>query len=383
MLVEDLVQKPKRERQDFVFRRLFGASRSLSAAFRRQQETGTMGYRPLLPFILIVALLGCDSGDNPSGPASVTPDESDSQGNLVIRNLTGERLVLYRGSEQRLRVLPDDQTDYLVNVPNPNADRLDLRMYRLSDIADDIDAPGAAEAIKRWDVALASDTEIEHRSTWAVLDNDAERNSGTLTFSYVGGTENSVDVYLNEQTGAKIASLRPGAERKQVGVDYGNYTLHYNYWYSDPNTASAAEDRGWTEAETVNQLEVAIYAVLNANRQTQHLQVPHLGVELKPWGTLNVFNSTATPVQLWAGAALIESIVYTDGSTQNVSTVAANETVPFILPVGDHLILAKTLDSNAEIGRIELELGDGQNYIWDVGTGSLTGSLLIGGVLPE
>lgn len=341
-----------------------------------------MRYLRLLPVLAIVALMGCEKS-NPSGSKDTEPDAPDSEGNLVVRNMTGERLVLYKGSEQRIKVLPEDQTDFLVNVSNPNADRLDLRMYRLSDIEDDIDDPVGATAIKRWNVALASDTELEHRSTWALLDNDAERDSGTLTFSYVGGTENSVDVYLNTQTGAKIASLRPGAERRQVGVDYGIYTLHYNYWFSDQNTAGSLEDKGWTETEIVNQQEVAIYAVLNDNRVKQHLQVPHLGQEAMPWGTLRVFNSTATPVKLWVGATLIEEIVYTDGSTTNLSAVAANETIDFVMPADEHVIIAKRPNDGVEVGRITLNLGDGQNFTWDIGTGELTGSLVIEGTLPE
>jgi len=332
---------------------------------------------------MVFAVLGCSTDDSPSGPGSVDSDGPDDQGNLVIRNLTGERLVLYKGSEERIKVVPDDETDFVVNVSNPNADRLDLRMYRLSDIADNLNAPGEAAAIKRWSVVLASDAEVEHRSTWAVLGNDAERDSGTLTFSYVGGTENSVDVYLNARTGAKIASLRPGAEKRQVGVDYGIYTLHYNYWFSDQNTAGSSDDRGWTETEIVNQEEVAVYAVLNDNRGRQHLQVPHLGQELKPWGTLRVVNSTATPVLLWVGPTLIEEIVYTDGSTTNLSAVSANETIDFILPADDHVIIAKQPDTNIEVGRISLELGHDENFKWDIAAGTLTGSLGISGTLPE
>ena len=342
-----------------------------------------MKAKAALGLIAIALLIGCESDSKPSGPSDIASDSPDPQGNLVIRNMTGERLVLFQGSEERLKVVPDDFTEYLIEIDNPNADRLDLRLYRLSDIAQDVDNPGSASPIKRWAVVLASDNEIEHRSTWAVLNNDAERDSGTLTFSYVGGTPNSVDAYLNERTGAKIASLRPGAERRQVGIDYGTYTLHYNYWFSDPNTEGAVEDRGWTETEIVNQQDVAIYAVLNANRPLQHLQVPHLGAVLNPWGTLAVLNSTATPILLWVGATLIEEVVYTDGSKTNISTVAANETIEFVLPAGNHIIIAKRPDTNEEVGRIDLELGDGERYSWDVSAGTLTGNLLIQGTLPE
>ena len=87
----------------------------------------------------------------------------DSAGNLVIRNLTGQRLVLFRGGEERLKVIPDDLTDYVVAIANPSGDVVDLRIFRLNDL-EDVDSPTSDVLLKRWAIPLAQDFELEHRS---------------------------------------------------------------------------------------------------------------------------------------------------------------------------------------------------------------------------
>ena len=331
--------------------------------------------------VLFPALLltGCglidDSSTNPR-----EPDVADAQGNLVIRNMAGTRLVLYRG-EDRLKILPDDLGDYLVDVPNSSAAQIDLRIYKYADVEDDLDAPDPTGAFKRWVVALASDNETEHRSTWIVTNEEVD--TGTLYLSYVGGTDYSVDVYLNSQTGAKISSLRPGAVAQQVGVDYGIYTIHYRYWESDPNTASGEELIGWKETEEVNREDVPIYVVLNEVRQERNLQVPHFDSDRSPWGSINVVNSTARPVRIWAGGQLIEEVVYTDGSRTNLSTIAANESSDYILQIGDYHLIAKDPQSNAEVASISLSVTEALDVTWDLSTNEVTANLVISGTLPE
>jgi hypothetical protein len=59
--------------------------------------------------IIISSVFGCDQAEQlfggdkedsgPTDPGSISSDVPDAAGNLVIRNLTGERLVLYKGGE--------------------------------------------------------------------------------------------------------------------------------------------------------------------------------------------------------------------------------------------------------------------------------------------
>ena len=79
-----------------------------------------------------------------------------------------------------------------------------------------------------------------------------------------GSAEN---VALAPGTCAKIMTLMPGQQDKMVGVDYGNYTLHYLYWFSDQNDSEAFEERGWIENQTVDGEDYPIWLVLNENRK--------------------------------------------------------------------------------------------------------------------
>jgi hypothetical protein len=335
-----------------------------------------------------LALVGCLSSDSATGPDTdlatgpeIILDLPDDEGNLVIRNDTGQRVVLFRG-EDLLKIIPDNFTDYLVDVPNPSGVAVDLRIYLLSDIESVLDSPGTSRVLKRWAVVLSTDNEEEHRSTWYVKYDSNETDAGTLELRYAGGTDYSVDVYLDSRNGAKIASLRPGAETRQVGIDYGNYTLLYSYWFSDPNSAEGLSEIGWTDTEIVNEDEVKVYLILNDKRPRITRQVPHFGVQANPWGRLTVKNPTSLPVQLWARSQLIENIVYADGSTSNLSTIEANEVAVFILPTGPHVLQAKRLTGDP-LGQVSIEISEGSSYTWDVSSNEITGNVVIEGQLPE
>lgn len=313
-------------------------------------------------------LRDCDDDDKKTCKGCLDPDPPDSQGNIVVSNNSNQRLVLYRG-EEKLKIIPDDFSDYLVDVPNPDGFSVDLRIYKLDDVQDQIESPDPGKLFKRWIVVLAQDTELEHRSTWVIPEERGEIDSGTLTFSYLGGTENQIDVYLNSRNGAKIVSLKPGDQKKQVGVDYGNYTVLYRYWYSDPNTAEGIDYLGWRETEIVNGQEVNIFVVLNASRTKRHLQIPHWaggGAVQAEYASIEIKNSTSSPVQIWVGAQLIEDIMYMDGYRQNSSTIAANESMAFILPVGEHVFIAKDLSTGAEISQTTLTIEVDKTAFWEI-----------------
>ena len=281
-----------------------------------------------------------------------------------------------------MKVLPDDMGDYLVEVPNPNASQVDLRIYRYDDIKDDLDAPPADAVLKRWVVALASDNELEHRSTWVV--SGEEVDTGTLQLSYAGGTDYSVDVYLDARDGAKVTSLRPGGEGQQVGVDYGYYTVHYFYWESDQNTAEGRTGIDWKESEVINGEEVPIWINLNDARSTSHLQIPHYGVDIE-YGSITVVNSTARPLKIWAGPQPIEDVerITSGTSRTNRSTIMANDSMTYVLQAGDYRLIAKDLQTNAEVQSVDVSIADQGAFTWDLTTGDLTANLTISGVLPE
>ncbi len=279
------------------------------------------------------------SCDETIGPDEIVPDEQDSTGNLLIMNDSGSQLALYAGEDQ-VKIIPNSSEDYLVKIPNPSNATMDLMIYKVT--SGEIES----DVYKRWNVILASDYELEHRSTWHVTGSIEENTSGTLSFSYVGGTDYNVDIFLNGQTGAKLISLGPGQSGRQVGVDYGNYTLHYRYWNSDQNSPDGMEILGWTETEMVLDSEVNIFAILNAQRPEIFIQLPHWtgeGPIENQYGNLTIINSVAEPVSVYAGGVLIEQVMYTDEPTDNMSTIASGDMVNYVLPIGEYTLIARSL----------------------------------------
>ncbi len=337
--------------------------------------------KPIVVLLLLVLVLifGCESGDDPNPlipsppePPVFEPDDPDPVGNLVIRNMSNQVIVLYARGE-RTKVLPASSDDFLVNIPNQSGSAADLWIFKVADLENDPDHPDLAHVFKRWSVVLSSDNEIEHHVTWLVRASDAESISGTLLLNYMGGVDESVDVMLNSRTGAKLASLRPGQQEKRVGLDYGNYVILYRYWISDQNSPDGEEELGWVEIETVNGEEVAIYLILNDSRNERHIQVPHWNngnIPETQYGNIRIKNDTAQPVQIWVGSDLIEDVMYTDEPIQNRSTIAANDIELYTMPVieTEYTFIAKYLANGTELSRRNISIVPDSTIYWEITT---------------
>lgn len=320
-------------------------------------------------FAALLLFSACET-DEPG----VNYDGPDDQGNLVIINNSTEDLALYRGADL-IKVMSNSSEDYLVEIPNPEKATLDLRIYKLKDVEGDLNNPPADKIFKRWNITLSSENDPEKRSTWFITADDTEINSGTLMFSYVGSTDNQVDVFLSSKTGAKIITLKPGDQyQKALGIDYGNYTIFYRYWYSDPNTADGAVEVGWIEKEMVAGEEVDIWAVINEFRPEKFIQVPIWGsgeVIEDTHGKIKVTNDKGYPIQIWAGDQLIEQIMYLDdGSKQNASTIPALSFETYTIPAGNYTFVAKDL-SAVQRGTVTGEIVKGKEYTWTVSSTEL------------
>jgi len=272
---------------------------------------------------------------------------------------------------QRVKILPASSEDYLVHIPNTARTTIDLWLFRLEDVRDCIYNPNPDNIFKRWSVSLSNDTEIKHRVTWFVrsAEDSQENASGTLTLGYVGGTENSVDIYLNSRVGSKLYTLKPGDNAKAVGLDYGIYTIHYRYWFSDQDSPDGIKVLDWIEKEIVNGQEVDIYLILNASRQRRHIQIPHWqGGELPQtqYGNIRIRNSTPEPIQIWTNGQLIENVMYTDQPVDNQSTVAANDIGEYTLPADEYLFIAKDLINATEVAQKGQTIELDSTYYWEV-----------------
>lgn len=323
-------------------------------------------------FIMTSTMISCDKGDDnvtpdQKDPTNLTPDSGDDEGNLVIANHSGFELALYRPStDEIIKVIPNSTEDFLVEIANPQKIALDLRIRKVvGGQAEDVD-------FKRWTIALAADNEIEHRATWYIRSDINEIYSGTLNFNYVGGTDFQVDVLLNNRNGAKIITLKPGDQyENQVGIDYANYTVHYRYWFDDPNDNLGPEEKGWIEMEEVNGNEVDIFVVLNDSHKRRTLQVPHFdggsvigGTIVK--GTLRAINKMSTPVQIWVGSDLIEDFATPDPQFQNISTIPANGTQDYEVPVGTYVFSARDIQSAATLVSLDTTIVQNQIIEWQI-----------------
>ena len=139
-----------------------------------------------------------------------------------------------------------------------------------------------------------------------------------------------VDVYLNSKNGAKLASLQPGIVEKKVSVDYGVHYLYYHYWFSDPNSTSGEiVDIGWEEESEV---------VVNELYKSVVVDIPVFYSQVGKYGELSIFNGSDYAVNVYANDVLIEDIALVDGSTAGLSTIPAQSSSTFVIPVNKYTI---------------------------------------------
>lgn len=341
----------------------------------------------LATLIMIVSFAGCiaiiddgdggDSGDG--GDTGNTGDsgelyEEDEEGNLEIINYAGERVVLYKG-ENLIKVVPDDSSPFLVNIENPDNERLDLRIYKFADVESDLENP-TGDPFKTWQIVLADTTLLEDRRTWFVGSDAAIQTAGTLKLFYsVGGQEGiSVDVHLNGRTGAKITSMEYGHER-EIGIDYGLYTLHYHYWYSSQDDAGEPEDLGWIDELEVSEENVKIFFVLNDAYPEKTMQVPHRYADMSeydvPYGNISIRNDEVTPIYIWVDNELIENVTYIDSGANpdELSVILAGDTMTYTLAVRDEPYTFKATSytgGTAIVDNVEFNMVQDETFLWRV-----------------
>jgi hypothetical protein len=330
-----------------------------------------------LSFLALIFMTSCEL-INEDPPKEFIPDEPDPSGNLLIINNSTERLVLYK-DEYIVKKIPASATDFLVNIPNPNESTIELDLYLWEDVMLDPNNPDPALVFRKWLVPLSNSTAIEERATWHIDGASQYTNVATLNLSYYGGTDEFVDVYLNSRTGAKLMSLMPGQQDKKVGIDYGNYTLHYLYWFSDQNDNQAFEELGWIEKQLIDGEEYDIWLILNENRKDVTMIIPHLGAAQSTgmkYGNLTITNLTNEPVQIFAGDKLIEDVCFLEnGIPENLSTLDRYGSYTYIMPVmggegvldADYVLSARHLTngSTLETATIKVYVDDTVEWIVD------------------
>lgn len=290
--------------------------------------------KKFLLLFAIAAFLGACEKEDP--PAEFQADPSADAGNLLVINNSNKRLVLYKDGLP-LKKIPNSSSDYLVKVNTQEGEAEEFSLYDWENVRGDINNPDPSQVFKKWKVALSTSTTLSERVTWHVSPSTEHTSLATINFNYYGGTPYSADVYLNGKNGAKLMSLSPGQQYRKIGLDYGNHTLAYHYWYSDPGNADGVEDIGWIEKHTINGEENDIWLVLNDNRSDITMIVPHNDAQVGEqflYGNLEVENRTGEPVVVHANGQLIENMIYfPDGNAKNLSTIDHAGKQNYVIPI--------------------------------------------------
>ena len=266
----------------------------------------------------------------------------DLEGNLVITNQTGKTLYLFKDYsgygddlEAYITCIPADAENFLINIPNQGLAICLLQIWKAEDVPD-ISSPDLLYVHRQWSVALSNTTNPSERANWLITGGDDYEASGTLLINYPNLDEfghqviYQVDVYLNSKNGAKLASLQPGIVEKKVSVDYGVHYLYYHYWFSDPNSTSGEiVDIGWEEESEV---------VVNELYKSVVVDIPVFYSQVGKYGELSIFNGSDYAVNVYANDVLIEDIALVDGSTAGLSTIPAQSSSTFVIPVNKYTI---------------------------------------------
>ena len=311
---------------------------------------------------LLIMAISCDEIFNPDEPDNQITEQADTEGNIVVINNSGQKLVLYDGGSP-VKIVPNTSEEFLVKIPNPNGVTKDLWLYKESDISSDYDNPDPESMFRRWNVNLSSDYEIEHRVTWVVYSESVERESGTLMLSYNPGTENNVDVFLNSFSGSRVASLMPGQTNTNVGIDYGIYELYYKYWYSDQNTTDGIQEVGEKTPEDTPNMTF----ILNDAFQETYRLIPHFDVvEEITDGEILIQNNTDSILLINANDNLIENIMVYDGPTSSMSYLPQYSQYLYILPAGNYNFSAMDASTNVSAADSVINIEAGELYEWSI-----------------
>lgn len=280
--------------------------------------------------LMLVAIIGFSTiiACGPDGPE--LSSESDGDGNLLVVNESNARLVLYDG-ETPIKIVPNSLSDFIVNVDMGTRDVVDLKLFKYADVQDDVENPADDKLFKRWVVPLPNDTKSTSRSTWTVFPSEANpdgstdsKEQGTIIFDYAAGSTYdgnavNVEIFLNNVTGARIATLKPG-DKRNVAVDLGLHKIVYRYWYSNQQTTEARDFLGVRETNADGDI---IYAVLAADEKKIDLIVPPYDAEKVKEAvysaTVTIHNDESEPIRIWAGSQLISDYLDTGTGTEFIN----------------------------------------------------------------
>lgn len=268
-----------------------------------------------------------DRQDAGSVPPSSTGDCIPStEGNLVIRNKTGQRLYLYERSEF-LGCIWDQGLDFLMRA-EPGRTRRQLAVYQ-----DRLENDPNQSAVSRWEVGLAQSNAPNERVVW-IIDRLDGSGQGVLTLEYPESTESCGDslyhasVRLNAlDDSGLIKDLRPGTSFTR-SVPFGGHRLFVSYFYSEPSWQGGA-------AVPIIGHQVELDFQLSApDQQETTVQIPaYRGSYVGTAGQLNITNETDHGIRVEANGERIWRQTVFMRLSEGAEFISSQADRTFTLPV--------------------------------------------------
>lgn len=325
---------------------------------------------------MVLFLTGCrpePSQEQVPSTNTNTYGNQDTTGNIVILNQSNSNLLFYYEDNgaprllKRIAPLQNPNDEFLVNVPTNGNEPKILKMWQESQVANFL-AP-QSNPYRQWTVVLSNQlTDESSRKTWVVKDG-VSTGTGSVSFSYddfmLNGLVNSysVDVYLDSQTGSKIASIDPGTEGKQIGLEYDTYSLFFKYWFSDPEMYNGVlQNVGW--------IELNHPISLNSYFNEEDISIPtYWDSSIGRIGTINITNLTPNTVSIFANNIPIENHVISNQPTTNISNLPGNRGYSLSMLEGSYSLAARRYSVDSLITQIpQIDLIQNCEYTWNIGS---------------
>ena len=324
--------------------------------------------------MLAVAVFGCDSESEPQSIEAQIGDVADRGGNLLIKNMTNNKFVLFR-NEVAVRVVPAGARNFAVEVRAESATTGDVyRLFSYDDVGTDLAKP-TVEPAHSWTLAL--DTAGATGATWW-LDPETEPGtpSGELTLEYTVQTDYKVDVYKTDQgvsncrNGSRVAVV-PINGRVTVNFPYGGQFLCFAYWESGPMEGDSIPDYVGEVTTLVGAdgERRPISVILDRDAPKQTLRIPAFQntegqVE---YGTLVVQNQTSVAITIVTGSnQAIADVADERGPTEGRSDIRPGESKMYRLETRRYNLQALDFATGSPIVSFEAEIKADETTEWAV-----------------
>lgn len=336
---------------------------------------------------MVLLLMGCrpePSQEQVPSTNTNTYGNQDTKGNIYIVNQSKSNLLFYyedEGNPKLLKkILKSEDTSniqpFLVHVPTDGNESKVLEIWEEGQV-DNFLAPQSTP-YRKWTVVLSSLIEDESkRYIWVVKDGTST-GTGSVSFSYedfmLNGLKNSysVDVFLDSQTGSKIASIAPDTTDKQIGLEYDTYSLFFRYWFSDPDFYDGeVKEVGWISSDEA----VTLSSIFNE----QDVQVPtYWDSSVGKTGKLQITNLTNSTVTIFADNDSIEKYVISNQPTANISNLPGGKGYTLTLLEDQYDLAAKKyIDGSAVSSLPDIDLVQNYTFSWSIGSTSSTQSIAV------